>query len=125
MIASIAFLPGSPLSPHPSFCEACQRPLLLRELIALFSFLWLRRRCHYCEALLPWRVFLVETSTATLFGILYWHYGLIAQFGITIFYFCVFIVILVIDLNRQLILNKIVYPVTSAASSPFFLFCSN
>ena len=106
---------GKSLVSPPSFCDACQRPLLLKDLIPLFSFLRLRRRCRYCGALLPWRVFLVEVSTAALFGLLCWHYGLTAQFGITIFYFCVFIVILVIDLKHQLILNKIIYPVAAVA----------
>ena len=106
---------GKSLVSPPSFCDDCQRPLLLKDLIPLFSFLWLRRRCRYCGAPLPWRVFLVEASTAALFGILYWHYGLTAQFGITVFYFCVFIVILVIDFKHQLILNKIVYPVAVVA----------
>ena len=106
---------GKSLVSPPSFCDACQRPLLLKDLIPLFSFLRLRRRCRYCGALLPWRVFVVEAITAALFGLLYWHYGLTAQFGITIFYFCVFIVILVIDLEHQLILNKIVYPVAVVA----------
>jgi leader peptidase (prepilin peptidase)/N-methyltransferase len=106
---------GKSLVSPPSFCDTCQRPLLLKDLIPLFSFLRLRRRCRYCGALLSWRVFLIEAITAALFGILYWHYGLTAQFGIIIFYFCVFIVILVIDLQHQLILNRIVFPVAVVA----------
>lgn len=101
---------GRSLISPPSYCDACQRRLAVKDLIPLFSFLWLKRRCRYCGAFLPWRIFLVEAGTAALFPLLYWHYGLTAQFGITVFYFCVFIVILVIDMKHQLILNKIVYP---------------
>jgi len=100
---------GSLVSP-PSYCDACRRRLSVKDLIPLVSFIWLRRRCRYCGAVLPWRVFLVEASTAILLPLLYWHYGLTSQFGITAFYFCIFIVILVIDLDHQLILNKIIYP---------------
>jgi len=86
-----------------------------KDLIPLLSFLWLRRRCRYCGALIRSRVFLVEVATALLFAFLYWHYGLTAQLGITAFYSCVFLVLLVIDLERQLILNKIVYPAAVVA----------
>ena len=106
---------GKSLVYPSSYCDACQRSLSARDLIPLLSFVWLRRRCRYCGALLPWRVFLVEVTGAALFPLLYWHYGLTARFGITVFYFCVFTVILVIDLRHQLILNKIVYPVAAVA----------
>ena len=106
---------GKSLVYPSSYCDACQRSLSARDIIPLLSFVWLRRRCRYCGALLPWRVFLVEVTGAALFPLLYWHYGLTAQFGVTVFYFCVFTVLLVIDLKHQLILNKIVYPVAVVA----------
>jgi len=106
---------GKSLVRPPSYCDACQRRLAPRDLIPLFSFLWLRRRCRYCGAILPWRVFLVEAGTAALFALLYWHYGLTAGFGLSAFYFSVLIVLLVIDLDHQLILNRIVYPVALVA----------
>jgi len=108
---------GTSLVSPPSYCDACGRRLAARDLIPLFSFLWLRRRCRYCGTLLSWRVFLVELGTAALFPLLYLHpdYGLTAQFGVTAFYFCVFIVILVIDANHGLILNKIIFPVAAVA----------
>lgn len=106
---------GRSLVHPPSYCDACQRRLAAKDLIPLLSFLWLRRRCRYCGALLPWRVFVVEAASTALFALLYWHYGLTAEFGVTAFYFCVFIAILAIDLEHQLILNKIVYPVALVA----------
>ena len=106
---------GKSLVYPSSYCDACQRRLSASDLVPLFSFLWLRRRCRYCDALLPWRVFIVEAAAAALFPLLYWHYGLTPEFGVTVFYFCVFLVLLVIDLKHQLILNKIVYPVAVVA----------
>jgi leader peptidase (prepilin peptidase)/N-methyltransferase len=45
-----------------------------------------------------------------IFALLYWHYGLSAELGVLAFYACLFIIIFVIDLERSLILNKVVYP---------------
>ena len=105
----------------PSYCDVCQRRLALKDLIPVFSFIWLRRRCRSCGALIPWRVFWVEIGTGILFGFIYWYFMVYpaspeaVQFVVTIFYSCVFIIIFSIDLKHQLILNRIVYPVAVVA----------
>ena len=40
---------GKSLINPPSYCDACDRRLSVKDLIPLFSFLWLRRRCRYCR----------------------------------------------------------------------------
>jgi leader peptidase (prepilin peptidase)/N-methyltransferase len=62
----------------------------------------------------------VEIGTGVLFGYLYWHYmvwhhGLGIELAVVAFYSCLFIVLLVIDLEHGLILNKIVYPALAVA----------
>lgn len=99
----------------PSFCDSCQRRIPRRELIPLLSFLWLRRRCSHCGASIPWRVFWVEAVTGVSFALLYWHFGLTAELAVALFYFSIFIVIFVIDIDHQLILNRIVYPAAAIA----------
>ncbi len=93
-----------------SHCASCHRRLALKDLIPVFSYLWLRGRCRYCQALIPKRILWVEIGTGALFGYLYWHYGLSTELAITAFYCCLFIVFMVIDWEYGLILNKIVYP---------------
>jgi leader peptidase (prepilin peptidase)/N-methyltransferase len=94
----------------PSHCDACQRQLGLLDLIPVFSYLILGGRCRYCGARIPIRVFIVEFITGILFLLAYWQYGLSAQFGVTAFWCCVFIVIIFIDMEHKLILNIITYP---------------
>jgi leader peptidase (prepilin peptidase)/N-methyltransferase len=100
----------------PSYCDSCQRRLAAKDLIPVFSFLWLRRRCRSCGALITWRVFWVEVGTGILFGFIYWYYMVYppspeaVQLAVTAFYSCIFIIIFGIDLEHQLILNRIVYP---------------
>jgi len=106
---------GKSLLYPPSHCDACQHRLSPKDLIPLFSYLWLRRRCRYCQAPIPQRPFWVEASSGFLFAFTYWHFGLGVEFALTAFYGSLFIVLGVIDLEHQLILNKIVYPASVVA----------
>jgi leader peptidase (prepilin peptidase)/N-methyltransferase len=101
---------GQSLVQPPSHCPACSRRLAAKDLIPIFSYLWLRGRCRYCQAPIPKRVLWVEITTAVLFGLAYWQYSLSVELAIALFYISLFMVILVIDLEHGLILNKIVYP---------------
>ena len=99
----------------PSHCPACQSRLKALDMMPVFSYLWLRGRCRYCQAAIPWRLLWVEIGTGVLFGYLYWHYmvwlgGSATQLAVAAFYCCLFIVLMVIDLEHGLILNKVVYP---------------
>jgi leader peptidase (prepilin peptidase)/N-methyltransferase len=99
----------------PSHCTACNRRLAAKDLIPIFSYLWLRGRCRYCGAAIPRRILWVELGTAVLFALACWWFGLSVELAIALFYSCIFIVIMVIDWDRGLILNKIVFPAIGAA----------
>ncbi len=105
---------GSLLHP-PSHCPACQRRLAVKDLIPVFSYLWLRGRCRYCQAPIPRRVLWVELVSGLVFAFLWWQYGPTLKLGVMVFYYCLLAVILVIDLEHGLILNKIVYPAAGVA----------
>lgn len=53
---------------------------------------------------------LVEAATGLIFALIYWNYGFGLELAISLVYASIFLVIFVIDLEHQLILNKIVYP---------------
>lgn len=106
---------GKSLLYPPSHCDTCQHPLSPKDLIPVFSYLWLRCRCRYCQASIPRRPFWVEVGSGLLFAFAYWQYGLSADFAVIAFYGCLFIVLGVIDLEHRLILNKIVYPAAVVA----------
>jgi len=109
-------LPAGQSLLHPaSHCPACQHRLVPKDLIPVFSYLWLHGRCRYCRAPIPQRVLWVELGTGLMFAFTSWHYGLSVEFAVTIFYCCLFIVLMVIDLEHKLILNKIVYPAAVVA----------
>ena len=65
---------GKSIISPPSHCPECQRELSARDMIPVFSYLWLKGRCRNCDATIPVRLFWVELGTGVLFAFLYWHY---------------------------------------------------
>ena len=106
---------GKSILHPPSHCDSCQHRLSPVDLVPVFSYLWLRRRCRYCEAPIPPRPFWVELGTGLLFALSSWYLGLSVQFVIIAFYGSLFLVIGIIDLEHQLILNKVTYPAIAVA----------
>ena len=106
---------GKSLVYLPSHCDTCQHRIAVVDLIPLLSYLWLDGRCRYCHARIPLRNPLVELLSGGLFLLASWRFGLSVQFGITAFWFCVFLVIIFIDWEHKLILNKVTYPMAIIA----------
>jgi prepilin signal peptidase PulO-like enzyme (type II secretory pathway) len=100
---------GSLLSP-PSHCDNCGHKLGILDNIPIFSYLLLGGKCRYCKTRIPIRVLLVEFITAAIFFLAYWRMGLSAQYAISVFWSCIFILIIFIDWEQTLILNSITYP---------------
>ena len=101
---------GQSIISPPSHCPNCQRRIASRDLIPIFSYIWLKGRCRYCRFVIPIRSFLVELLTGILFAFLYWHYGLSWDLAIVIVFCCLFIILIVTDLETGILPNKIVYP---------------
>ncbi|MFC1901547.1 prepilin peptidase [Chloroflexota bacterium] len=99
----------------PSKCDACQRRLSPKDMVPVFSYLWLRGRCRYCRAQIPRRVLLVEILSGAYFLLAFWQLGFSIELAVTVFWGCVFLVIMFIDWERQLILNKVTYPAAVVA----------
>ncbi len=94
----------------PSHCPACNHNLSILDLVPLVSYIWLRGRCRYCRAPIPLRLPVVEGTTALLFASLYWKFGLGLELGIFLVYTSLMIIIFVIDLEHQLVLDRVTYP---------------
>jgi len=55
------------IDPQFSYCPRCERRLTAVDLVPLFSFLLLGRRCRTCKGEISWRYFSVELLTGLLF----------------------------------------------------------
>ena len=101
---------GKSIVSPPSHCPECQRRLSAKDMVPLFSYLWLKGHCRYCDANIPMRLFWVELGMGILFAFLYWHYGLGWELAMVAFYCCLFVALLATDLEHRILPNKIVYP---------------
>ncbi|HHX74178.1 MAG TPA: prepilin peptidase, partial [Firmicutes bacterium] len=91
----------------PSHCPSCGRRLRATELVPLLSYLWQRGRCRGCGAAISPRYPLVEAVTGAVFAALAWRYGPPAVLWHAAF-FALLLVIFFIDLDHQLIPNRLV-----------------
>lgn len=60
----------------PSHCTNCNHKLMVIDLIPVFSYLLLRRRCRYCSEKISVRYPLIEALNALLYLIVYLKFGL-------------------------------------------------
>jgi leader peptidase (prepilin peptidase) / N-methyltransferase len=93
-----------------SHCDGCGRKLKAWENIPVISYLVLGGKCRSCGARIPWRVLLVEVLTALIFALAWQKFGLTPPFFVTAFWSCIFLIVIFIDKEHQLILNKVTYP---------------
>jgi len=101
-----------------SYCDHCKHQLAWKDLIPIFSFILLKRRCRYCRKLISWQYPLVETISGFLFVLAYWlTFGWqnfvtsplpLTQFIFLLFLFSCLLVIFVTDLKYGLILDEVV-----------------
>ena len=91
-----------------SACTKCGNGLKPLDLIPVFSFIFLKGRCRYCNAQISARYPLVELLTAAVFLILYAKF----EFTIAFFAFAFLMVILItvafIDIDHKIIPNGLV-----------------
>ncbi len=66
---------GLSLIHPPSRCPHCHTRLKAKDNIPIFGWLWLRGKCRYCGASIPWRYPTIEFSTALLFTALAWQFA--------------------------------------------------
>lgn len=60
----------------PSSCGTCNKRLAIKDLIPIFSYLFLRGKCRYCNSKVSIRYLLVELFTGILISIIYLNFGL-------------------------------------------------
>jgi leader peptidase (prepilin peptidase)/N-methyltransferase len=66
---------GSIAVPQWSYCPRCEHRLGALDLIPVFSFLALGRKCRYCKAPISWRYPSIELLTGLLFVAVVWRDG--------------------------------------------------
>jgi len=105
-----------------SFCEACGRRLGSLDMVPVFSYLWLRGRCRHCGVRIPVRLMVVEAIMGALFAVIYFRHGFAVEFVVLGTSVSLLMVVAMVDLERGLIHNRLIYPslVALVLLSPFW-----
>lgn len=101
---------GRSLVRPPSHCDSCQHKLGSRDVVPVFSYLWLKGKCRHCQAAVPRRVVLVEAVTGTLFVLALALNGVGLDFIVISACLSLLVLVTIIDLEHKLILDSIVFP---------------
>jgi prepilin signal peptidase PulO-like enzyme (type II secretory pathway) len=100
-----------------SFCPRCKHTLGWKDLLPVFSWVFLVGKCRYCKGKISWQYPLVELATGFLFLLVYAIFGQNLVYLLFLLYIvCVFVVIFVYDLKHYLIPDKILFPAIAVAS---------
>ncbi|MEW6095231.1 MAG: prepilin peptidase [bacterium] len=93
-----------------SHCPKCKTRIKVWENIPIVSYIILRGKCRYCSVKIPLSYLIVEILTPTLFLLLWHTFGISIDFAIYLLFISILIIITFIDLEHQLILNILTYP---------------
>jgi leader peptidase (prepilin peptidase)/N-methyltransferase len=91
----------------PSHCPKCDARLKAIDLIPLFSFLLLGRKCRYCGAPISWRYFTIELVTGLTFLACYLSFGYSIDFFAYVIFLSALIVAFMVDLDHFIIPDQV------------------
>ena len=101
---------GESLVRPRSACPSCKHALSNSDLFPIVSYLWLRGKCRYCGAAIPVRILAVEVITGLLFAGVFVRFGSGPDSVLMAAAASLLVVVAIIDLEHELILNRIVFP---------------
>jgi leader peptidase (prepilin peptidase)/N-methyltransferase len=92
----------------PSSCPACGTQLTARDLVPVFSYIFLRGKCRHCGKRISAQYPLVELMAGVLFLLLYVKFGLAWQLPVNAALVSILIVVALIDWRHMEIPNGLV-----------------
>src|SRR3954451_5269423 len=101
---------GESLSHPPSRCPSCGAPVKPYDNVPVLSWLLLRGRCRNCKEPISWRYPLVEAGAGLLCALVVIAKGADEDAILGLVLVLLLVPITLIDLDRQIIPNKITYP---------------
>lgn len=98
-----------------SMCPHCKHVLAPKDLVPIFSWLWLRGRCRYCKKQIGWHYPLVELATGVLFAASYLFIrpaGLLdsIEFSVWLYVLGSLVFLTVYDLKWMILPDKVLLP---------------
>jgi leader peptidase (prepilin peptidase) / N-methyltransferase len=91
----------------PSHCTVCDRRLTFKDLVPVFSFVFLKGKCRGCGTKINWIYPVMELTTGVLFAFAFWKIGLSFELIVTILFISMLVIITVSDFAYMLIPDKV------------------
>ncbi len=91
----------------PSHCPNCGTRLKHIDLVPLFSFLFLGRKCRYCKVPISWRYFTVELITGVIWVLTFLRFGWTIEFFVFVLFLSFLLVAFVVDMEHFIIPDQV------------------
>ena len=98
---------GQSIVAPPSHCPNCNHRLKFYELIPIFSFLFLGRKCLKCKQKISWFYMIFELITGILFMISYLVFGLSMELVLSLTLISVLLIIIISDYQTLIIPDEV------------------
>ena len=98
---------GESIVQPPSHCTVCNRNLTARDLVPVFSYVFLRGKCRGCGTKIHWVYPVMELITGLLFALAYIELGFSLELVVAILFISLLVIITVSDIAYMLIPDKI------------------
>lgn len=109
----------------PSSCVSCGKRLTARDLVPVFSYIFLKGKCRHCGERISPRYPLVELLTGAVFVILFARFGFTAPFLAYAYLMTILIAVFFIDIDHRIIPNGLVLAALAGGSVFFIWNCVN
>lgn len=91
----------------PSHCPKCGTRLKYIDLVPLFSFLFLGRKCRYCKVPISWRYFTIELITGIIWVLTFLGFGFSIEFFVYVLFLSFMLVAFVVDMEHFIIPDQV------------------
>lgn len=98
---------GESIVKPPSHCTICDRNLTARDLVPVFSYVFLKGKCRGCGTKIHWMYPIMELTTGLLFAFSFFQHGLSKELIVAILFISMLVIITISDIAYMLIPNKV------------------
>ncbi|MGB3100878.1 MAG: A24 family peptidase, partial [Psychrobacillus psychrotolerans] len=90
-----------------SHCTVCDRNLTVKDLVPVFSYVFLKGKCRGCGTKIHWVYPVMELATGLLFAFAYYQLGFTLELVVALLFISLLVIITVSDIAYMLIPDKI------------------
>ena len=98
---------GKSIVRPPSHCTVCDRNLTFKDLVPVFSYVFLKGKCRGCGTKIHWVYPVMELVTGLLFVFAYYQLGFTLELVVAVLFVSLLVIITVSDIAYMLIPDKI------------------